>query len=48
MYFVQLRIANYAAVGPDPYFHWREIDWFSGLIPRSVFPQDLLYSSGPP
>lgn len=32
--------------GPDPYFHWRTIDWFSGLIPRSAFPQDLLYSFG--
>jgi len=32
--------------GPDPYFHWRSIHWFSGLIPRSSFPQDLLYSFG--
>lgn len=32
--------------GPDPYFHWRSLDWFSGLIPRSAFPQDLLYSFG--
>jgi len=32
--------------GPNPYFHWRSINWFSGLIPRSAFPQDLLYSFG--
>jgi restriction system protein len=32
--------------GPDPYFHWRSVDWFSGLIPRSSFSQDLLYSFG--
>ena len=31
---------------PNPYFHWRSINWFSGLIPRSAFPQDLLYSFG--
>jgi restriction system protein len=47
LYFGELKGSyNYAASGPDPYFHWREIDWFSGLIPRSVFPQDLLYSFG--
>ncbi|MCP9915277.1 restriction endonuclease [Cyanobium sp. ATX 6F1] len=32
--------------GPDPYFHWRSVNWFSGLIPRSAFPQDILYSFG--
>jgi restriction system protein len=37
---------HYEANGPDPYFHWRTINWFSGLIPRSTFPQDLLYSFG--
>lgn len=37
---------HYEAAGPNPYFHWRSINWFSGLIPRSVFPQDLLYSFG--
>jgi restriction system protein len=47
LYFGELKGSyNYAASGPDPYFHWRQIDWFSGLIPRSVFPQDLLYSFG--
>jgi restriction system protein len=47
LYFGELKGSyNYAASGPDPYFHWRAIDWFSGLIPRSVFPQDLLYSFG--
>ena len=37
---------HFEAAGPNPYFHWRAINWFSGLIPRSVFPQDLLYSFG--
>ena len=47
LYFGELKGAyHYEPGGPDPYFHWREIDWFSGLIPRSVFPQDLLYSFG--
>jgi len=37
---------HFEAAGPNPYYHWRSINWFSGLIPRSVFPQDLLYSFG--
>jgi len=32
--------------GPDPYFHWRSVDWFGKEIPRSHFGQDLLYSFG--
>jgi restriction system protein len=47
LYFGELKgTYHYATSGPDPYFHWREIDWFSGLIPRTIFPQDLLYSFG--
>ena len=47
LYFGELT-SNYhfEAAGPNPYFHWRNINWFSGLIPRTVFPQDLLYSFG--
>jgi restriction system protein len=37
---------HFEGAGPNPYYHWRSINWFSGLIPRSVFPQDLLYSFG--
>jgi restriction system protein len=37
---------HFEDAGPDPYYHWRSINWFSGLIPRSVFPQDVLYSFG--
>ncbi|MEB3165392.1 MAG: restriction endonuclease, partial [Cyanobacteriota bacterium] len=37
---------RFEATGPNPYYHWRSINWFSGLIPRTVFPQDLLYSFG--
>jgi restriction system protein len=32
--------------GPDPYFHWRTVEWFALDIPRSNFSQDLLYSFG--
>ena len=32
--------------GPDPFFHWRSVDWFAQDIPRSHFAQDLLYSFG--
>lgn len=47
LYFGELTSAyHFEAAGPNPYFHWRAINWFSGLIPRSVFPQDLLYSFG--
>ena len=37
---------HYEAAGPNPYYHWRSVNWFSGLIPRTVFPQVLLYSFG--
>ena len=47
LYFGELQGAyHYEASGPDPYFHWRSINWFSDLVPRSTFPQDLLYSFG--
>lgn len=32
--------------GPNPFYHWRQIDWFAQEIPRSNFSQDLLYSFG--
>lgn len=32
--------------GPDPFFHWRPVQWVSHPIPRSHFGQDLLYSFG--
>lgn len=38
---------HFEAAGPNPYYHWRSINRFSGLIPRTVFPQDLLYFFGP-
>jgi len=37
---------RFESAGPNPYYHWRSINWFSGLIPCTVFPQDLLYSFG--
>ena len=35
---------HFEAAGPNPSYHWRSVKWFSGLIPRTVFPQDRLYS----
>ncbi|NLY75373.1 MAG: restriction endonuclease [Firmicutes bacterium] len=30
----------------DPYYHYRNVDWFATDIPRTNFDQDLLYSFG--
>ena len=47
LYFGELTSGyHFEAAGPNPYYHWRSVKWFSGLIPRTVFPQDLLYSFG--
>ncbi|MBU2706340.1 restriction endonuclease [Zooshikella marina] len=32
--------------GPDPFFHWRQVNWMDEPIPRSHFSQDLLNSFG--
>ncbi|MBC6445264.1 MAG: restriction endonuclease [Alphaproteobacteria bacterium GM202ARS2] len=32
--------------GIDPYYHYRNVDWFALDIPRSNFPQEILYSLG--
>lgn len=32
--------------GPDPYFHWRAVDWITDPVPRVNFGQDLLNSFG--
>jgi len=32
--------------GPNPYYHWREVEWIAESIPRSHFNQDLLYTFG--
>lgn len=37
---------KFSADGPDPYFHYRTVDWFAQDIPRTNFDQDLLYSFG--
>lgn len=31
---------HFEAAGPNPYYDRRSINCFSGLIPRTVFPQD--------
>ena len=37
-------IGDYVNVpqNPDPYYHYREVNWFATDIPRSNFDQDLL------
>ncbi|WP_016703023.1 restriction endonuclease [Pseudomonas chlororaphis] len=37
---------QFAVNGPDPFFHWRAVEWIGEAIPRSNFSQDLLYSFG--
>lgn len=37
---------QFASEGPDPFFHWRAVQWIGEAIPRSHFSQDLLYSFG--
>jgi len=37
---------NFNPEGPNPYYHWRSVEWFGQEIPRSHFGQDLLYSFG--
>ena len=37
---------KYAPKGPDPFYHYRKVDWFAQDIPRNNFDQDLLYSFG--
>ncbi len=32
--------------GPDPYYHYRSVEWIGEAIPRTHFGQDLLYSFG--
>lgn len=32
--------------GPDPFYHWRPVEWFAQDIPRTNFDQDILYSFG--
>ena len=37
---------HHASNGPDPFFHWRSVEWLPEPVPRSHFSQDLLYSFG--
>jgi restriction system protein len=37
---------QFDASGPDPYYHFRTVEWFAQDIPRSNFDQDILYSFG--
>jgi len=37
---------TYQAEGPDPFFHYRQIEWIGKEVPRANFGQDLLYSFG--
>ena len=37
---------NFTSEGPDPFFHWREVDWIGESVPRENFGQDLLHCFG--
>jgi restriction system protein len=37
---------QYNPEGPDPYYHYRTVEWIGEAIPRPHFGQDLLYSFG--
>jgi len=37
---------QFSSDGPDPFFHWREVEWIGDSIPRDHFGQDLLHSFG--
>ena len=37
---------TYDASNGNPYYHYRNIDWFAKDIPRNNFDQDILYSFG--
>lgn len=36
----------YSEENGNPYYHYRDIDWFAKNIPRNNFDQDILYSLG--
>lgn len=36
----------FEANGPDPYYHWRQIEWIGEAIPRNHFGDDLLNTFG--
>ena len=37
---------KYDNTADDPYFHFRDVEWFNTDIPRTNFSQDILYSLG--
>lgn len=37
---------QFAPEGPNPYYHWRSVNWIGEAIPRSNFSQDILYTLG--
>lgn len=37
---------HFEAKGPNPYFHWRPVQWIGQEIPRTHFSQDLLHTFG--
>lgn len=37
---------HFESSGPDPYFHWRTVQWIGEAIPRANFAKDLLYTFG--
>lgn len=37
---------NFEPDGPNPFYHWRSVNWIGEAIPRSNFSQDILYTLG--
>jgi len=37
---------RFEPAGPNPFYHWRAVEWVGEAIPRTHFGKDLLYSLG--
>ena len=37
---------HFDAQGPNPYYHWRPVEWIAEAVPRANFGQDLLHTFG--
>ena len=35
-----------ALKGPNPFYHWRKVEWIAESVPRNHFGKDLLFSFG--
>ena len=37
---------QFEPTGPNPYYHWRSVEWIAEAVPRANFGQDLLHTFG--